>query len=154
MGPNTTGNATTTCSATPDAGFFISSLTLTVTDDYTGFQSGSPTVNYGGTVTQSSPVFGSITFCQVNTSGSNSVPCAATVNGGATITGLDLGGYTFQLTSVANTVTNGVVTGDSIVVTLNYGETLIPGGVPEPTTLSLVGGALLGLGFLGRRKKK
>jgi len=40
------------------------------------------------------------------------------------------------------------------VLTLNYGETLIPPGtVPEPATVGLVSGALLGIGLLARKKK-
>jgi hypothetical protein len=40
------------------------------------------------------------------------------------------------------------------VLTLNYGETLIPPGtVPEPVTIGLMSGFLLILGVLARRKK-
>jgi hypothetical protein len=31
---------------------------------------------------------------------------------------------------------------------------VIPSGTPEPTTMALMGGALLGLGLLGKRFKK
>ncbi len=62
MVPNTTGNTGSTCSVTPDPGFFISSLTLTGMDDYTGLQTstgpGVPIITYGATLTQSSNVFG------------------------------------------------------------------------------------------------
>jgi hypothetical protein len=150
MFPNTTGNAGSTCSATPDAGFFLNSLTITITDDYTGLQSGTPTVSYTGTLTQSSAVFSAPTFCNVTTSGSNSVPCSVTINPSSTVTGLNLASYTIQLTNAGNSVTGGAVTGASEVMTLSATEAPI-GGTPEPATLGLVGGALLGLGML--RKK-
>jgi hypothetical protein len=154
MGANSSGSNGSTCSATPDAGDFISSLTITITDDYTGLQSGSPSVNYSATLTQSSAVFSAPVFCTVTTGGTGSNPCLATIEPSGTVTGLDLASYTIQLTNAGNTVTGGVVTGASLVMTLNYTESPIVGGVPEPTTLSLVGGALLGLGFLARKKKQ
>ena len=90
----------------------------------------------------------------MTTGGTGSNPCLATIEPSGTVTGLDLASYTIQLTNAGNTVTGGVVTGASLVMTLNYTESPIVGGVPEPTTLSLVGGALLGLGFLARKKKQ
>jgi hypothetical protein len=36
----------------------------------------------------------------------------------------------------------------------SYTETAIPSGTPEPATMALMGGALLGLGLLGKRFKK
>jgi hypothetical protein len=153
MFPNTSGNTGTTCTVNPDPGFFISSLTLTGTDDYTGLQSGSPVVTYSGNLSQSTIVFG-IGFCDVTSGVAGSIPCADTVMPSATVTGLNLDTYSVNLVNAADTVTGGSVAGTSIVLHLDYAETQIPTtGTPEPATLGIMGGALLGLGFLARRKK-
>lgn len=153
MFPDTTGNTGSICTATPDPGFVIDSLTLTITDDYTGFQSGSPVVSYSGTLTESSAIFGVI-FCNVTTGGSGSVPCSATITPSATATGLSLGGFTIQLTNAGNTVAGGVVTGASEVMTLSGTETPITTGTPEPATFGMMGAALVGLGFFARKRKR
>ena len=153
MTPNTTGNTGSSCTVNADPGFYISSLTLTGTDDYTGDQSGDPFVDYGATLTQSSDVYDPPTFCVVVTSGGHSVPCAFAIPPASTVTGLDLASYTVQLIDAGNTVTGGTITGASIVLELNWGETQIPvSPTPEPGTLSLMGSGLLGLGFLARKR--
>ncbi|MGD0302996.1 MAG: hypothetical protein ABSE86_38495 [Bryobacteraceae bacterium] len=145
---------TNTCTINPDPGFFISSLTLTAADDYTGLQSGSPVVSYDATLDQSAPVFTSIEYCDVTSGVSGSIPCNSPVFPANTVTGLDLSTYSIHLIDGSNIVTGGTVTGTSIVLTLNYGETLIPPGtVPEPVTIGLMSGFLLILGVLARRKK-
>jgi hypothetical protein len=150
MFSNTSGNTGSVCSVTPDPGFFISSLILTGSDDFTGLQSGSPSFVFSATLAQTSPVFGAV-YCGGLFS---ALPCAVTITPSATVTGLNLASFALQLTGAANTVTGGSVVGDSINLTLDYGETRIPTtGTPEPTTLGLMGGALLGLGFLARGKK-
>ena len=162
MSPNNvTGASTSLCTITADSGFYISSLTLTGTDDYTGYGSGTPTVTFAGSLSQTGGLdtpFSVPTFCAVNTSGTNnSIPCPFTSNPTTTVTNTNMAvtTYSLQLVNVFNTVTGGVVTGDSIVLNLDYGETLIPQtGTPEPATLGLMGGALMGLGLLARRKKK
>jgi hypothetical protein len=153
MTPNTTGSTGESCTINADPGFFISSLTLTATDDYTGLQSGSPTVSYQADLTQSTTVFTGATFCNVTSGGSGSIPCAVTILPANTVTGLDLASYTIQLTDAGNTVTGGVITGASIVLNTNFGETLSPvSPTPEPNTLSLMGIGLLGLGFVARKR--
>jgi len=144
------------CTVNPDPGFFISSLSLTGTDDYAGLLSGSPVVSYAATFSQSTPVFTTPVFCDVTTALSHSQPCNVTILPSSTVTGLDLSTYTIGLINGSNTVTGGSVIGASIVLGLDFGETQIPGttGTPEPTTLGLVSGALLGLGFLARKKKQ
>jgi len=153
MTPNTTGSAGSSCTVTPDPGFFISSLTLTGTDDYTGDQSGDPSVDYDATLTQSSDVYDAPTFCIVDTSGGHSVPCAITIAPANTVTGLALARSTVTLPDASNTVTGGTITGASIVLELNFAETQSPvSPTPEPGTLSLMGSGLLGLGFLARKR--
>jgi len=152
MGSNTSGNSSSTCAITPDPGFFISSLTLTATDDYTGLQSGSPVVTYGATINESAAVFTGITFCTVTTGGSGSVPCSDTILPANTVTGLNLSNFSLNLINATNSVTGGSVTGASIVLTLDYAETQIT--TPEPATLGITSVFLIGLGLFGWRKKQ
>jgi len=149
--------ASTSCTINPDPGFYISSLTLTGYDSFSG-GSALPIVDFGGTLVQSTdplPVFMIPTFCPVmSDSGSNSINCNFTVQPANTVTGLHLSTYTVGLSAASNTVTQGSISAATINLILNYGETMIPlTGTPEPATLGLLGGALLGLGFLARRKK-
>jgi len=154
MAANTMGGSSNTCTVTPDPGDFISSLTLTGADDYTGFLTGNPVVAFSATLVQSSPVFSAPTFCSATTSGVNSVSCAITVSP-STVTGLDITTpYSLNLINAANTVTGGGVTGASITLALSFTESPITSSTPEPATLGLTGMALLGVGFLARRKGK
>jgi hypothetical protein len=158
MNPNSGPVIGPACTALAPGGFFISALTLTSTDDYTGYVSGTPpfpSVAYTIGFTQN-PGFAAIngtgTGCTVTTAGSpaSSVPCANTPQ---TINGNFGGSATVQL-NASNLVTGGTVTGASVVYTLDYAVTqIVQTGTPEPATLGLMGTALLGLGFLARRKK-
>jgi hypothetical protein len=155
MQPNSSNIVlSSSCTVNPDPGFYISSLTLTGYDSFTG-GSALPIVNYTGTLSQSSPVFSIPTFCQVTSdAGSNSVNCNFTVLPANTVSGLHLATYTVGISAASNTEVQGTISAASINLILNYGETLIPlTGTPEPATFGLLGGALLGLGFLARRKK-
>jgi hypothetical protein len=162
MSANTNGAIGPACTAVAPSGFFISSLTLTTTDDYTGFISGTPLVSYFITFAQNPgfpPINGIIPVysttpngCAVGTAGSppSSNPC---MNAAETING-NFGGTSTVQISAGNTVSGGAVTGASVVYTLDYAVTMIPvTGTPEPATLGLMGGALIGLGMLARRKK-
>jgi hypothetical protein len=159
------GNSSTTlvssmCTVNPDPGFFISSLTLTGTDDYAGDLFGNPVVTYAATFSESGPVFMAPVFCNVTTGLFHSQPCNVTILPSSTVTGLDLSTYTIGLINGSNTVTGGGILGASIVLALDLGETAIPGtkagdaDAPEPTTLGLMGGALLGLALLARKKQQ
>jgi hypothetical protein len=155
MGPNSsTVFLSSTCSVTPDPGFFINSLTLTGTDDYTGYMGGSPTVNFNSvTLNQSSAVFSGAVYCAVTTSGSNSQPCAITVLPANTVTGLNLSAYSIGISGATNVVSGGAVAGASIVLDLDFGETRNPiSTVAEPATLGSVGGVLIGLAVWYRRR--
>ena len=154
MFPNTTGNTGSTCSATADPGDYLTSVTITITDDYTGWQSGTPVVSYSATLLESTGLYSGATFCNVTTSGSNSsVPCAVTILPSATIANSlqSLTAFTIQLTNAGNSVSGGAVTGASEVMTITATEAAIT--LPEPATFSLMGAALVGLGFLARKRK-
>src|ERR1700733_13973007 len=62
------------CQATADPGFFISSITMTITSDYTGYQNGSPTVTDTYGYVLNTPGFGGIPNGVVTTTGTNSNP--------------------------------------------------------------------------------
>jgi len=83
------------------------------------------------------------------------------------ITGIDLANYvgpgTFTLTGATKTLTSFSGGGGNIGFNINTAATFeaeidytytVPSGTPEPTTMALMGGALLGLGLLGKRFKK
>jgi len=83
------------------------------------------------------------------------------------ISGGDLANYTgpgtFTLTGGTKTLTTFSGGGGNIAFNINTAATFqaeidytytIPSGTPEPTTMALMGGALLGLGLLGKRFKK
>jgi hypothetical protein len=161
MNPNTSGNNSSICTINViTLGDYISSLTLTGTDDYTGLQDPltSPIVSFTGTLSPSAALttpFGAPTFCNVTTSGANSVACAILPNPNpASNTDTSITSFSLQLTNAGNTVVGGAVTGASIVLHLDFAESPIPQTeTPEPATFGMMGGALVGLGLLSRRKK-
>jgi hypothetical protein len=144
--------ASSACTVNPDPGFFISSLTLAATDDYTGLLIGSPVVSYAATLIQSDPVFAGAIFCDVGTGIFGSQPCAATILPASIKTNLNLSTYTVGLINGSNTVKGGSIVGASIVLAVDFRETMIP--TPEPTTRGVLGTALLGLGLLACKKKR
>ena len=159
MSPGQTGASTSVCTVTAPGGSYISALTLTGTDDYTGYGSGTPTVSFVGNVSQTAGLdtpFTDPTFCDVVTVGTSHSNCSFITNPTTTVTNTNqsITTYSLQLINVGNTVLGGVVAGDSIVLNLDYATSTIPAGsVPEPATLGLMGSALMGLGLLARRKK-
>ena len=160
MFPTTSGNTGSTCTFNAGFGNIITSLTLTATDDYTGFQNGNPVVSFSGTLNQTSPIYTSLTFCNVTTTLGNSNPCGPGVNPSSTVNGLGgllLNTYSVNLINAGNTVAGGNITGASIVLNLDGTVTAGPGGnAPEPGTLfSLAGGLLLiGVGALRKHSRK
>jgi len=68
-----------------------------------------------------------------------------TTNGTATGNGLSVGTNTASITSLTDAL--------SVTYDYTYTETLIPTSAPEPTTMLLMGGALLGLGLVRRKTR-
>src|SRR5271155_4496204 len=127
MAPNSSSIVlSNSCTVDPDPGFFISSLTLTGFDSFTG-GAGSPIVDFTGTLSESTGVFGIPSFCQVTANaGNNSIDCALTVLPANTVSGLDLSTFTASIGSASNTEIQGSVAATSITLILDYGETIIP----------------------------
>jgi hypothetical protein len=76
-----------------------------------------------------------------------------TINPTGTVTNTlqSLTAFTIQLTNAGNSVSGGTVTGASEVMTITATEAAI--SLPEPATFGLMGAALVGLGFLARKRK-
>ena len=145
------------CTVNPDPGYYISSLTLTGYDSFSG-GANLPVVDFTGTLLDTAGVFSIPVFCPVSSDvNSNSINCNFTVQPSNTVTGLNLSTDTISISSASNTELQGSISVASINLSLDYAETLIPTGppssTPEPATLGLMGSALLGLGFLARKKK-
>jgi hypothetical protein len=69
-----------------------------------------------------------------------------------TLSGTTLGGTTFSTTGTNNEqLTLNASTDYTVEVDYNY---TVASGTPEPATMALMGGALIGLGLLGKRFKK
>ncbi len=68
-----------------------------------------------------------------------------------TISGTDVVTYTIESSNLVTAPGNGLPLGDDTLQMLVTDQNAVQGGVPEPATMGLVGGALLGVGLL--RKK-
>jgi hypothetical protein len=135
---------------TPDPGFNLSSITLTYVGDY----------EFGTTT----PVDVQFTFTPVSLGGVMYTPPTATID----VTGGFSSGVSASASAIAGSFNNlsfasgltvnvtskviaGVVHDSEAGVTLNWTET---SGVPEPSTMGLLGASLLGLGLVRRMKRK
>ena len=119
---------------------------------------GNPTVIFSGTLSPSAVLttpFAPLIFCNVVTSGTNSVPCAVLPDPDlATNADTTLTTFSLQLTNPGNKVL-GAVAGDSIVLNLNYAETAIPPTVPTPesSTFGLMSIGIMGIILFSTKKK-
>jgi hypothetical protein len=138
---------------TADPGFTINSYQVIATADFTSSISTpiptTVTMLYtlvGGSQNgATSPLVTVTNGPGIGSNGSNPVSPFAV---GANLTG-NQAAFTVNVTS---TVTAGSPAASSGSVGISYTEVAVT-GVPEPATLGLMGSALLGLGFLARRKK-
>ncbi|HLK69299.1 MAG TPA: PEP-CTERM sorting domain-containing protein [Bryobacteraceae bacterium] len=147
--PNSGPTASSACSATADPGFFIDSVTFTITSDYTGYQSGNPVVTDIYTFATNTAGFGAVGNGVVTTTGTNSNPIQ---NFNVTLSG-NFGSSVTESFNLSNTVSGGSVTATSGVGRISATESPIGGNVPEPGSLGLIGSALVGLGLFFRRQR-
>jgi hypothetical protein len=151
--PNSGPLLSNACSVTATPGFFIDSVTVTLTSDYTGWVDLNPVVTATYAFTVDTAGFGAIPNGVVTTtlSGSpqqgNSNPV---VNMNTTLNG-NFGSSVVERFNMSNTVAGGDVLFTSGKMTISATES--PSPTPEPATLGLIGSALLGLGFLLRKKR-
>jgi hypothetical protein len=154
------GTATLNCpSIDAGAGFTIGNLQLLLASDYIN---GPISTTSGTTVSilysasanfanHTEAVSGGFSSSGSTTDGNPNVGggpfLAETINVGTqTLAG-------FTLTETSSVMSGGPVNASTINAFLVYTPTAIQSGTPEPATLGLMGSALLGLGFLARRKK-
>ena len=152
---NTVNNISTTASNTfagctalsADAGFFLSSITVTGLGTWSDSSNGGATQHAFDFNFFLAPL-GSIT----------ATTATGTVSGSASASGSNPGNFGLTNTpggSIQVLPNVGSFPAASATATLSYTatQTTNPTGTPEPTTLSLMGSALVALGMLARRKQ-
>jgi len=146
------GSGTVTCAGiAPDPGFSLTSVTLTLAADY---------LNGAFTGTNDVRVF----FTPTGPSGVNWTPSSQFVDviggfssgaqGLMTIVASGFNNSSFsagESVTVSSSIISGSVFSSTGNVFLTYTEA--PNGVPEPSTMGLLGSALLGIGLISRRKR-
>ncbi len=147
VGSGLPGFTPLTCPTIGNAGDNITSITLTILSDYTGWISGDPIVTI--TYAFSGPItFAAVAPQQVvtlNQNPKNSQPVTVTSTGSLGVG--PISGITITPTS---SITGGAVTASSAEVSIDYTTS----AAPEPASVGLTGAALLGVGLLSRRRAK
>jgi PEP-CTERM motif len=125
----------------------ITSITLFLSSDYTGYKSGTPVVTL--TYAINGPVsFPAVAPQIVNTipgTPPNSMPVMITLMGNLGLSSIS--GISVTPTS---SITGGQVVASSAVVRIDYSTSV----TPEPAALGLMGAGLLGIGLVSRRLKR
>ena len=156
---NGTGTTITCDAIDAGAGFTIGNLQLLLASDYNngpvGSNSGTevdvvytPSANFGS---HTEELFGGFSSQSSDTDGTPNVGPAPWLAETIVVGTQTLASFTIG--DVSSVVSGGPVASSTANVFLQYTPTAITSGTPEPATLGLMGSALLGLGFLARRKK-
>ncbi len=162
---NGAGLASLTCSGiTVPAGFTLYQVDFLLESDAQHPQDASSAINYTWNATSGYTMSSPPEVLNLTSQAGTSFDTCSGVSGpgiGAcpiilSATGLNIGGggsynaVTFTVSAAAVGADGVAPTGsDSATLYVQYDES---SGVPEPATLSLIGGALLGLGVFGRKK--
>ena len=135
------------CPTIGNPGQMITSISLTIQSDYTGYMNGNPTVTLNYLIT--GPIaFGAVPPQMVTTlfgPVGNSLPVTITDAGN-----LGIGPISGITVTPTSSIAGGAVVGSSARITLDYTATST---APEPATNALLGTGLVGLAYLARRKR-
>jgi PEP-CTERM motif len=160
-GHEETAYTVTDNSNSPNSYTFLNNLTVVLANGSTIFDTVLPAVTASGTITANgsttSPGFPArnLTSDVTGTDVSfTDAPTLALFFGSGTIA-LQTSAHSTNGFTAAGDVSSGVITRFSDIATVQFEYVATPtSGVPEPTTMALMGGAMIGLGLLGKRLKK